>query len=249
MESNNVQKNCRTNGKSTRSEVRCLMTNLFMKVPRMGLAAMLLCCMTVVCLAEPDQAHNSNEYKGRMCLPDGDGLMCQSEEDHSSAVPIEVVQSGHGFAFKGNESHILRLNVEALCPLEPVQVRDMLATNKSLDEIRDDIRTKKCDFAYRGGLMLDREIYSLTNIVISSSEENSTTMTADVADPKSTSTGREGNDSTLLGRLSLKASPSDGGIVGKGSLELEGSSKAGRYAVLLDMMPRGPRDDKAFHGK
>jgi len=221
------------------------MTDICKKVLRMGLVVLLLFGMTVISLAEPDQTANSNECRGRTGLPDGDRIMCQPEDDHLFAVPIEVVQSGHGFAFKGNESHILWLNVESLCPLEPVQVRDMLATNKSLDEIRNDIRTKKCDAAYRGGLMLDREIYSLTNIIISPSDGNSTAVTANVVDAKSTTAGPEGNRTANIGRISLKASPSDGGIVGKGDLELDGSSKAGRYAVLLDMMPHGPRGENA----
>ena len=211
----------------------------------MGLAVLLLFGMTVISLAEPNQTANSNECRDRMGLPEGDGMMCQSGDDHLFAVPIEVVQSGHGFAFKGNESHILRLNVESLCPLEPIQVRDMLATNKSLDEIRNDIKTKKCDAAYRGGLMLDREFYSLANIIVSTAAGNSTIVIADVVDPRSTAAGGKGNETAILGRISLKASPSDGGIVGKGDLELDGSSKAGRYAVLLDMMPHGPRGEKA----
>jgi hypothetical protein len=220
----------------------CRMMDIYRRVLCMGLAGLLfLFGMTGICLAEPNQTANSNECKGRIGLPGGDGMMCQSRDSLPAGVPIELVQSGHGFAFKGNESHILRLNVEALCPLEPMQVRDMLATNKSVDEIRNDIRTKKCEAAYRGGLMLDSEIYSLINIIISPFDGNSTIMSADVADPRSMSAG---NETVILGRFSLNASPSDGGIVGKGDLELGSSLKAGRYAVLLDMMPHGPREER-----
>ncbi|RQW79568.1 MAG: hypothetical protein EHM14_08245 [Methanothrix sp.] len=218
------------------------MVGICRRVLRMGLAAMLLCCMAANCLAVAGE--KANECKGMVGHPDDEGRMCQPVDGQFSIVPIEVVQSGHGFAFLGNGSHLLRLNVESLCPLEPVQVWDMLATNKSLDEIRNDIRTTKCVAAYRGGLMLDREIYSLINIVISPSDENSTTLDADVSESRNQSAGGEGNDAATLGKLSLKISLSDGGIVGKGNLELGGSSKAGKYSVLLDMMPRGPRDDK-----
>lgn len=213
----------------------------------MGLVVLLLFSITVICLAEPNQTTNSNEGKGRMGLSECDGRMRQSEDGHPPVVPIKVVQSGHGFAFKGNESHILRLNVEALCPLEPVRVRNLLATNKSLDEIREDIRTRKCDTtAYRGGLMMNREVYSLINIIIAPSDENSTIMTADVADPRIMSSGSEGDKTTILGRISLRVLPSDGGMVGKGNLELDSSSKIESYAVLLDMMPHGPRDDRSI---
>lgn len=222
------------------------MVDICRRVLRIGLAAVLLCGMAANCLAVASE--NANECKGMAGRPDGGGSMCQPEDGKFSGVPIDIVQSGHGFAFLGNESHLLRLNVESLCPLEPVQVWDMLATNKSLDEIRSDIQTKKCVAAYRGGLMLDREVFALINIVISPSDDNSTTLDADVSESRNHSAESEGDDAATLGRLSLNISPSDGGIVGKGDLELDGSKKAGKYSVLLDMMPRGPRDDKGAPG-
>jgi len=222
------------------------MVDICRRILCIGLAAVLLCGMAANCLAVTSE--NANECKGMAGHPDGGGPMCQPEDGKFSGVPIDIVQSGHGFALLGNESHLLRLNVESLCPLEPVQVWDMLATNKSLDEIRSDIQTKKCVTAYRGGLMLDREVFALINIVISPSIDNSTTLNADVSESRNHSAESEGNDAATLGRLSLKISPSDGGIVGKGDLELDGSKKAGKYSVLLDMMPRGPRDDKGTPG-
>jgi len=222
------------------------MVDICRRVLCIGLAAVLLCGMAANCLAVASE--NANECKGMAGHPDGGGPMCQPEDGKFSGVPIDIVQSGHGFALLGNESHLLRLNVESLCPLEPVQVWDMLATNKSLDEIRSNIQTKKCVTAYRGGLMLDREVFALINIVISPSIDNSTTLNADVSESRNHSAESEGNDAATLGRLSLKISPSDGGIVGKGDLELDGSKKAGKYSVLLDMMPRGPRDDKGAPG-
>lgn len=222
------------------------MVDICRRILCIGLAAVLLCGMAANCLAVTSE--NANECKGMAGHPDGGGPMCQPEDGKFSGVPIDIVQSGHGFALLGNESHLLRLNVESLCPLEPVQVWDMLATNKSLDEIRSDIQTKKCVTAYRGGLMLDREVFALINIVISPSIDNSTTLNADVSESRNHSAESEGNDAATLGRLSLKISPSDGGIVGKGDLELNGSKKAGKYSVLLDMMPRGPRDDKGAPG-
>lgn len=182
----------------------------------MWLAGLLVACLFGVCLAQPDH------------------MMDQQMIGHPLGVPIEVLQSGHGFALLGNESHIMRLNVEALCPLEPKQIRNLMASNKSLDEIRDDIRTKRCNTAYRGSLMLDRSIYILDNISISSSGNNSTTIGADVlaSNPELAS-----QEPVNAGRITLVISPSDGEIVGKGQLELNRTKKAGKYTVLLDMHP------------
>lgn len=169
-----------------------------------------------------------------MCLAQPDQMIYQQMIGHSMGVPIEVLESGHGFALLGNESHIMRLNVEALCPLEPMQIRNLMASNKSLDEIRDDIRTKRCNTAYRGSLMLDRSIYPLVNISISSSSNNSTTIRADVLASNTELAGEEFVDA---GRITLVISPSDGGIVGRGQLELNRTKNAGKYTALLDMHP------------
>jgi len=160
-----------------------------------------------------------------MCLAQPDRMMDQQMIGHPMGVPIDVLQSGHGFALLGNESHIMRLNVEALCPLEPMQVRNLMASNKSLDEIRDDIRTKRCNMAYRGSLMLDRSIYPLVNISISSAN-NSTTIGADVlaSNPELAS-----EEPFSAGRITLVISPSDGGIVGRGQLELNRTERAEKY--------------------
>lgn len=167
-------------------------------------------------------------------LAQPDQMTHQQMIGHSVGVPIDVIQSGHGFALLGNESHILRLNVEALCPLEPMQIRKLMASNKSLDEIRDDIRTKRCNTSYRGSLMLDRSIYPLVNISISPSGNDSTTIWADVlaSNPELAS-----EEPVSAGRINLVISPTDGGIVGRGQLELNRTNKAGKYAVLLDMRP------------
>ena len=186
----------------------------------MWLAGLFVVCLFGMCLAQPDQ------------------MMGQQMVGHPMGVPIEVLESGHGFALLGNESHIMRLNVEALCPLEPMQVRNLMASNKSLDEIRDDIRTKRCNTTYnttyRGSLMLDRSIYPLVNISISSAN-NSTTIGADVlaSNPELAS-----EEPFSAGRITLVISPSDGGIVGRGQLELNRTERVEKYTVLLDMHPQ-----------
>jgi len=149
-------------------------------------------------------------------------------------VPIEVLHSGHGIAQKDEESHVLRLNVEVLCPLEPMHVRNLLAANRSVDEIRENIRSRQCDVAYRGSLMLDDGLYPLVNIRVNPLGNNSTALSADLAEP-SADLGR--NDTLLVGRLSLIVSPSNGGVVGKGELELDHPPQGGKYAVLLSMKP------------
>lgn len=149
-------------------------------------------------------------------------------------VPVEVLYNGHGFALGGNESHILRLKVEAIMPLEPGQIKGLLASNKSLEEIRDDIRAKEGEKTNRGSMILDRSIYPLINIVVSASGNNSTALKADLADLGRLSPA---NDTAILGSISVVISPSDGGMIGKGELRIEHGPLATTYSLLLDMEP------------
>jgi len=149
-------------------------------------------------------------------------------------VPIEVLQSGRGFALKDNESHVLRLNVETLRPMDPTQIRTLLASNKSLDEIREEIQAREDETTYRGSLMLDRSIYPLGNIEMIPLGNNSTDLRADLADPSLASADSE---IAIVGSISVIIATSEGGIVGKGELELSQTQHTGKYTVLLDMQP------------
>lgn len=183
-----------------------------------GLASLLFIGLTGISLAEPD------ENRREMMSPQNEGF--------PMGVPVEVLYDGHGFALKDNESHILRLKVEAIMPLQPGQIKGLLASNKSLEEIRDDIRAKEGEKTNRGSMILDRTRYPLINIVVSAVGNNSTALKADLADLALLSTAN-GN----LGSISVIISPSDGGMIGKGELNIEQGQLAGRYSLLLDMEP------------
>jgi len=198
-----------------------------------GLASLLFIGLSGMSLAEPNENQNMDEPHEEMGSQDGE-MMSPQNEGFPMGVPVEVLYSGHGFALLGDESHILRLKVEAIMPLEPGQIRGLLASNKSLVEIRDDIRAKEGEKTTRGSMILDRSIYPLINIAVSASGNNSTALKADLADLSKSSPA---NDSAILGSISVIISPSDGGMIGKGELRIEHGPLAARYSLLLDMEP------------
>ena len=164
--------------------------------------------------------------------PHLDGMIAPQNAGFPMGVPLEVLYSGHGFALSGNESHILRLKVESIMPLEPDQIRSLLASNKSLEEIRDDIMAKEGKKTNRGSVVLDHEIYPLVNIAVSSLGNNSTGLMADLAD-----SGSPSNDTAILGSVSLTIAPSDGGMIGKGELRIQQGMPSASYSLLIDMEP------------
>jgi hypothetical protein len=196
----------------------------------------------------PHAAGQDHNIDGNMMKPDDmmgqmghqdDAAMQSRNEGFPMGIPLEVLYSGHGFALMDNESHILRLKVENIMPMQPDQIRDIFSSNKSLEEIRDEIRAKEDneqEMAVRGSMILDRGIYPLVNIAISTTSNNTTTIRAGLADRDQ----QPSNGTSTWGSLSVVISPSEGGMIGNGELDIKKGQNIGRYSILLDLEP--PRD-------
>jgi hypothetical protein len=218
------------------------MIDVCKKILYMALAGLMFVGLTGICLAEPNQTNNVDGSRERMNSEKAYGMMPNQNAGLPMGVPVDVVYSGHGFALRGNESHILRLKVEDILPLEPRQIRGLLASNKSLEEIRDDIQAKEGEETCRGSVILNHSIYPLIDIVATPAKNNTTTIKADLADLDLLSAG---NGNATLGSISVTVSPSDGGMIGRGELDIILGPQAGNYSVLMDMDP--PRHEKG-HG-
>lgn len=218
------------------------MIDVCKRIIYMALAGLLFVGLTGMCLAEPNQTSSFEGNRERMNPERGYGMMQSQNGGLPLGVPVDVVYSGHGFALKGNDSHILRLKVEAILPLEPGQIRSLLASNKTLEEIRDDIRAKEGLETYRGSVMLDHTIYPLIEIESSPTGNNTTIINADLADLDLMSAA---NGTAILGSIYVTVSPTDGGMIGRGELDIIRGPQTGKYSVLLDMEP--PRHERG-HG-
>ena len=206
------------------------------------LAVLLMAGICGTALAQPDGEHDGIEPAGDMIPACKMGMPCEmmppQNEGFPMGVPLEVLFSGHGQALKDNESHKLRLKIETIMPMQPRQIRDLLSSNKSLEEIRGDIRSKGEDGgqkAFRGSMILDRSMYPLINIAIIPDNGNST-ITADLADIAQTPS----DESTALGSISLEVSPSGGKMIGEGELTVQEDGKQEIYSLILNM-------DKTIH--
>jgi len=146
-------------------------------------------------------------------------------------VPVEMIVGGGGFAFQGNETHLLKLNVERISPLEPGQIRSLLVSNKSIEEIREAIKAEEGRALYRGSMRLDDISYPLTDIDVRPLNDTSTIVDADVSSPGSAPE----NQTDTIGRLNMTVSISKGGRIGEGQLEMNSTEHKGSYHVLLDM--------------
>jgi hypothetical protein len=171
---------------------------------------------------EPDLALESEPTEGRMMHGEGMSPM---------GVPVEMVVGGGGFALQDNETHLLRLSVVRLSPLDPGRIRDLLISNKSIEEIREAIKAEEGQVLYRGSMKLDGIVYPMVNIGVHPSGDNVTTVDADIAMPGSDPEGQ----TNIVGHLSVTVSTSKGGRIGEGQLDMNSTEHNGGYQVLLDM--------------
>jgi hypothetical protein len=201
----------------------------------LGLGLMGLLLMGSIGLAQSLQAYEGMGQGGPMKHELMRGAAASEEEGYPDmGVPIELLHSGRGFAIKDNESWVFRLNIERMRPIEPMHIMLLLASNRSLEEIRDEIRAKDGGATYRGSMKLHRTIYPLVNINVATLADNAT-VDADVAAPAFNSFND--SEASIAGHINLNIALFEGGLTGKGELTMNSGPDVGGYQILLEMMP------------
>ncbi len=154
---------------------------------------------------------------------------------------VTCLVSGKGFALKGNETHVLRMNVELIRDVDPVYLRDLMTSNKSIEDIKEGLNAKEGPSSLRGSLRINESIYSLLNTKLIPSKDNETTVDADVAKLYlKPSSGRvmkpdTRNKTTIAGHIKVTVAPSKDGLIGKGELTISSDGYSGKYTLLLHM--------------
>lgn len=159
-------------------------------------------------------------------------------ENNSSTGPFREIagapdvsfQSWRGFALKDNESHSIRVSIESLRPVEAMNIRKLMASNMTLEDIRAEIRKEEGKVIQRGVLKIGSDIFRLDSISMIP-KGNKTVLDADVSLPKF---GPSLNNTTTIGHLNVTLSGEDVGVVSEGILLMKSGKYFGDYRVLLD---------------
>ena len=163
-------------------------------------------------------------------------------ENNSSAEPFRGMdgapgvsfQSWRGFALKGNESRSIRVSIESSRSVEAMNIRKLMASNMTLEEIRAEIRKEEGEVIHRGVLRIGLDVYGLDNISMAP-KGNKTVLDADVSLPTFGST--QNSTTTTIGHLNVSLSSEDGVVVSQGILLMKSGIYFGDYRVLLDGQP------------
>lgn len=166
--------------------------------------------------------------------------------------------SGKGFALNSNETHVLRMNVELIKDVDPAYLKELIASNKSIEEIKEGLMAKEGVTTLRGSMSLDENSYFLANIKFVHSKDNVTIVDADIDRPYSkpdsgdiAASATRDNPAIkgyIAGHIKVNIVPSGDGMIGKGELTLNRVGYSGKYTVLLSMNKPQPGGVALFMG-
>jgi hypothetical protein len=147
--------------------------------------------------------------------------------------PITVVHKAQGFALNesSDEFHVLRTSIVRVRRVQPMRMRDLMETNKSIEDIKAEITEKDWVPFYKGSIRLGERNYQLVNISVNETEGNRT-FSADLVDPLVDS-----EPSETVGRIEVTALNYEGVGIGDGTLTMDEGAYSGEYRVLLIVHP------------
>src|SRR5512137_805747 len=91
--------------------------------------------------------------------------------ESNDAPPISIIfRNWRGFAFKDNESYSVSVSIESLRPVAAMNVRRLLASNMTLEEISAEIEKHEGEAINRGVMRIGDSSYKLNDIQMTSVE-------------------------------------------------------------------------------
>jgi hypothetical protein len=161
--------------------------------------------------------------------------------ESNDAPPISIIfRNWRGFAFKDNESYSVSVSIESLRSVAAMDVRKLLASNMTLEEISAEIEKNEGEAIDRGILKIGDSIYRMDDIRMIPAGNN-TSLYANISE---LDYGPAGVNMTMtIGHLNATIKEAGGPEVSQGWLNISNNKYNGSYRILLDSQPMG-RDMK-----
>jgi hypothetical protein len=159
----------------------------------------------------------------------------------AAPAPIALFHQGTGFALNemNGEFHLLRVQIVQVRSVQPAEVRELLESEKTVEEIKAELMAQESEQLYKGYLRIDNHNYRLENISVNETETNEErTISASVMDPALDP--EAGETLTMVGELIVTTKDYDGGRIGEGALTMEDGMYEGTYRTLLLVLPSRP---------
>jgi hypothetical protein len=155
----------------------------------------------------------------------------------NDAPPAGIVfRNWRGFALNDSESFSLSISIESMRPVAAMNVRKLLASNMTLEEISAEIGKNEGEAINRGILKIGDSIYKLDDIQMTPIG-NKTLLNANVSVlPYGTT---QINTTMTIGHINATIEEAGGSEVSQGLLNITDTQYSGSYKILLDAQPRG----------
>ena len=137
---------------------------------------------------------------------------------------IEPIFMGHGFAFEGDNYHILDVTAHQSKDTSSGFIHSLLWKNKSHEEIRNEITNENISTSAKGNIRFAGQEYAFN---ITSYDNKS--LTGDLLTLPQRGTDRTNFTSTIVGNISLSLLSYEGDLLSNGTLKMNGTD----YKVLL----------------
>jgi len=137
---------------------------------------------------------------------------------------VEPIFMGHGFAFEGENYHILDVSAQKTKDTSPSFIRNLLWNKKSHEEIRNEINNEQISNNTKGHLRFAGHEYALN---ITSYDNKS--LAGDILTLPQRGADRTSFTPSTVGNISLSISIYEGDILSNGTLTMNNTE----YKVLL----------------
>jgi len=137
---------------------------------------------------------------------------------------IEPIFMGHGFAFEGDNYHILDVTAHQSKDASPGFIQSLLWKNKSHEDIRNEMTNENISTSAKGNIRFAGQEYTLN---ITSYDNKS--LTGDILTQPQRGANRTSFSPTIVGNISLSLSSYEGDLLSNGTLKMNGTD----YKVLL----------------
>ena len=162
-------------------------------------------------------------YTAATVFAQSSGMGMDKERGHARSF-VEPIFMGHGFAFVGENYHILDVSAQKTKDASPGFIRSLLGNKKNHEEIRNEISGEQLSTSTKGHLRFAGQEYALN---ITSYDNKS--LAGDILTLPQRGADRTSFNPSTVGNISLSISSYEGDLLSNGTMTLNNTE----YKVLL----------------
>lgn len=142
---------------------------------------------------------------------------------------VDLIFMGQGFAMQGNKSHPLFVSIQRIRHIDPMKIRSLMNTNKSLEELKAAIDEQNPEIIYDGDIKLRDKSYQLMNVNVTKLQTGQE-IEADLTGSRD---AKPDGLNPVKGHIVLIIPDSKAAEAGRGELAMNADGLIGTYQVLL----------------